>query len=168
MSSSLSQQLTNWSRKKKDLEDKEKFDFFQVVDKEDKPILCHSCHGSAATDRAILPCSSCGLWWHADCLDPPRTLPPNPRTFLCPCHVDDLLLKVPAQLGPAHKFRKIKGSSDIVYGFRRGNVNNGYIEVDDDELDGAAAAPVRMRDPSSWGRSYRVQSSGVRDDFLSK
>lgn len=86
---------------------------------------------------------------------------------MCPCHVDDLLLKIPAQLGPAHKFRKIKGSSDIVYGFRRGNVNNGYIEVDDDESDGAEA-PIGMRSPKSWGRSYRVRSSGVRDDFISK
>lgn len=80
--------------------------------------------------------------------------------------MDDLLLKVPAQLGPAHKFRKIKGSSEITYGFRRGNVNNGYIEVEEDESDSPPG--LGMRDPKSWGRSYRVRASGVRDDFVSK
>lgn len=139
------------------------------MDKNEKPILCHSCYKSSENKRAIVPCSLCGLWWHADCLDPPRTSPPNPRTFVCPAHVDDLLHKVPSQMGPAHKFRKIKGSSDISYAFRRGNINNGWIEVDDDEPNGRLMDPhVMDEDPLKWGRIHRVRSSGIRDDFITK
>lgn len=86
---------------------------------------------------------------------------------MCPCHIDDLLSKVPAQLGPAHRFRKIKGSSEINYAFRRGNVNNGWIEVEDDlSEDEARRARITLRDPDTWGTKYIVSASGIRDDFI--
>lgn len=69
-------------------------------------------------------------------------------------------------MGPAHKFRKIKGSSEIVYAYRRGNTNNGWIEIEDDESEGDA--PLNFRDPGSYGRTYKVRSSGLKEDFISK
>lgn len=161
------------NRKRKDNEEDKKKDLddlYQIVDKDNNPILCHSCFQSAKSSsgqRAIIPCSFCGLWWHLDCLDPPRAHPPNTKTWVCPCHVDNLLALVPAQLGPAHKFRKIKGSSEIHYAFRRGNVNNGWIEVDDDlSEDEARRAQKGLRDPGSWGKKYVLPASGIRDDFI--
>lgn len=100
-------------------------------------------------------------------MDPPRATAPNPKTWACPCHVDKLLSLIPAQLGPAHKFRKIKGAPDINYVFRRGNVNNGWIEVDDDlSEDEARRAQMGLRDPDSWGKKYVLSASGIRDDFI--
>ncbi|PSR93908.1 hypothetical protein BD289DRAFT_166311 [Coniella lustricola] len=156
--------------KKKEKNDEKEFDYYQIADKDDNPVLCHACARPSEDKRTIIPCSICGLWWHADCLDPPKAHPPNHRNFVCPCHVDQLLLQVPSQLGPAHKFRKVKGSSDIPYAYRRGNVNNGYIEIEDDQDDDAfsSAGPIGLIDPSSWGRLYRLQATGVRDDFISK
>lgn len=69
-------------------------------------------------------------------------------------------------MGPAHKFRKVKGSSEIHYAFRRGNINNGWIAVEDDESEGEGR--ISFRDPGSYGRSYRVRSSGLKQDFISK
>lgn len=69
-------------------------------------------------------------------------------------------------MGPAHKFRKIKGSSEIAYAYRRGNVNNGWIEVDDDESE--SDTRLNFRDPASYGRIYKVRSSGIKEDFISK
>lgn len=148
------------------------FDSYQIVDKDNQPILCHSCSrsaGSGTSKRDIIPCSLCGLWWHADCLDPPKPTPPNPKTFVCPCHANDLLHKIPAQLGPAHKFRKIKGAPDINYAFRRGNVNNGWIDVEEDESDDdVMSVSIGLRDPDSWGKKYTLKASGIRDDFIAK
>lgn len=148
------------------------FDNHQIVDKDNQPILCHSCSRSAGTGasrRDIIPCSLCGLWWHADCLDPPKSTPPNPKTFVCPCHANDLLSNIPAQLGPAHKFRKIKGASDIDYAFRRGNINNGWIDVEEDESDDdVMGVRLGLQDPDSWGKKYTLKASGIRDDFIAK
>lgn len=161
------------NRKKKDTEEDKKkdLDLFQIVDKDNKPILCHACSQSAESSsgglRPIMPCGLCGLWWHLDCLNPPRAHPPNPKTWVCPCHIDNLLTLVPAQLGPAHKFRKIKGASDINYAFRRGNINNGWIEVDDDlSEDEAKRTQIGLRDPGSFGKKYVLSASGIRDDFI--
>lgn len=139
------------------------FDFHQVVDKDNNPVLCHACRTGTRQDRPILPCSACGLWWHIDCLDPPRAITPNPNLFTCPCHVENLQ-KAVGPLGPAHKFRKIKGQSEIVYGFRRGNINNGYIEIEDDS---EPAGHSGFRD-QTFGHVYRLSSGGVQADFMQK
>lgn len=135
------------------------------MDRQEKPVICHACQQATREDRPILPCSLCGLWWHTDCLDPPRAITPNPNLFKCPCHAEDLL-KETAPLGPAHKFRKIKGASELKYLYDRGNVNNGWIEIDDDE-----ERPPKyggFRDYASYGKAYRLSASGVQRDFLSK
>lgn len=155
-------QLTSDRRKPKAI-DKKEFDFHQIVDKDNNPVLCHSCKQATREDRPILPCSACGLWWHTDCLDPPRAITPNPGLFRCPCHVDNIQQAV-GPLGPAHKFRKIRGQSEIHYAFRRGNVNNGYIEIEDDS---EPTGHSGFRD-HSFGHVYRLSAGGVQADFMHK
>lgn len=67
-------------------------------------------------------------------------------------------------MGSAHKFRKIKGLSDIVYAYRRGNTNNGWVTVVDDDDE----PPLHFRDPDSCGRITELRSSGITEDFISK
>lgn len=96
-------------------------------------------------------------------MNPPRANLPHPSFFKCPCHIEDLQKDV-GPLGPAHKFRKIKGQSEIHYAFHRGNVNNGYIEIEDDS---EPAGHSGFRD-QSFGHTYLLPSGGVQADFLSK
>lgn len=140
------------------------FDYHQVVDKREKPIICHACQQATREDRPILPCSLCGLWWHTDCLDPPRAITPNPNLFKCPCHAEDLQ-KEATPLGPAHKFRKIRGAPEIKYVFGRGNVNNGWIEIEDSSEPRSYSG---FRDYDSYGHTYRLPARGVQRDFFAK
>ncbi|CAK7217614.1 hypothetical protein SCUCBS95973_003214 [Sporothrix curviconia] len=139
-------------------------DFFRIRDNDGKPVLCHQCNHSAKDDRPIIPCAFCGLWWHIDCLDPPMANPPVLRNWRCPAHADDILAKLPGQLGPAHRFRKIKGAPVIKPAYSRGMVNNGFIEFnsDDDSSDNNSG----WRDWQSFGRVQRIGARGVELDFL--
>lgn len=92
-------------------------------------------------------------------------MPPVLRTWKCPCHVDDLLAKVPGALGPAHKFRKIKGASVIKPSYARGGVNNGFIEVEDDSADEDKSG---WREVRSYGRVYKLPAKGIKLDFMSR
>ena len=112
-----------------------------------------------------MPCSLCGLHWHLDCLDPPAANAPVPRTFRCPAHVDDLLARVPGALGPAHKFRKIKGASAIKPAYSRGLVNNGYIDVDGEDLSEDESG---WKEVETFGKTYRLPSKGIKLDFFSQ
>ncbi|KAK3322168.1 hypothetical protein B0H66DRAFT_192771 [Apodospora peruviana] len=150
-------------RKKKSDEDQVP-DFFRLRDAEGNAVICHNCHKSAEENRAIIPCSLCGLFWHLECLDPPLANPPVLRTWRCPCHVDDLLAKVPGALGPAHRFRKIKGAPVIKPAFSRGYVNNGYVEVDLDRSDEDESG---WKNADSFGRIVRLPERGIKSDFLS-
>lgn len=141
------------------------YDYYQVVDKTERPVICHACQQATRENRPILACSVCGLWWHTDCLDPPRAITPNPNLFKCPCHTEDLL-KETTPLAPCHKFRKIRGGSDISYAYKRGNINNGFIELDDDMPEPRSYSG--FRDYDSYGRSYRLSMRGVQRDFLHK
>lgn len=156
-------QLTDCTRKQKTVETVD-YDYHQVVDKKENPVICHSCQQATRENRPILACSVCGLWWHTDCLDPPRAITPNPNLFRCPCHAEDLL-KEATPLGPAHKFRKIRGASEIKYAYECGNVNNGWIEIDDVPEPRSYSG---FRDYVSYGRSYRLSARGVERDFFSK
>ena len=139
-------------------------DFFRIRDNDGNPVLCHQCHRSAQDDRPIIPCAFCGLWWHIDCLDPPMANPPVLRNWRCPAHADDILAKLPGQLGPAHRFRKIKGAPVIKPAYSRGMINNGFIEFssDDDFSDNNSG----WRDWQSFGRIQRIGARGVELDFL--
>lgn len=152
--------------RKRKAEEEQVPDFFRLRDNDGKAVLCHDCNQAAADDRVIVPCSVCGLFWHIDCVDPPLAAPPVVRTWRCPAHVDDLLEKVPGSLGPAHKFRKIKGVPDIEPAFRRGNINNGYIDVIDDLDDSEDESG--LKEFTSFGQKYRLPAKGIQLDFISK
>ncbi|KAK0645916.1 hypothetical protein B0T16DRAFT_149273 [Cercophora newfieldiana] len=149
---------------KKKKSDEDPFtDIFRLRDAEGNLIICHNCQKSSETTRAIIPCSVCGLFWHLDCLDPPLANPPVLRTWKCPCHIEDVVSKVPGTLGPAHKFRKIKNSPVIKPAFSRGFINNGYIEIDLDDNEDQSG----WKDVQTFGRTVRLPEKGIKLDFLS-
>nr|XP_036578213.1 PHD-finger domain-containing protein [Colletotrichum truncatum]KAF6785414.1 PHD-finger domain-containing protein [Colletotrichum truncatum] len=139
-------------------------DFFKVRDADGSPVLCHNCQHPAADNRAIIPCSLCGLYWHLDCLDPPLAIPPVVRTWRCPVHADDLLATLPEQLAPAHRFRKIKGAPAITPAFSRGMRNNGFIEIEDEQ----SGDETGWNDVKTFGRVYKLPAKGVVLDFISQ
>lgn len=142
-------------------------DYLRLKDTKGNTILCHQCHLSAASGKLIIPCSFCSLSWHLDCLDPPMANPPPMnRLWKCPCHIDDLLATVPGTLGPAHRFRKIKGASTIKPAISRGLRNNGHIEIEnalsDEEDDGG------FYEQREYGHVYKLPEEGVKLDFISR
>ncbi|KAJ8116610.1 hypothetical protein ONZ43_g4403 [Nemania bipapillata] len=144
----------------------EAFDFFKLRNG-DKAVLCHHCHKGAADNRPIIPCSVCGLNWHLECLDPPLALPPIPRTWRCPCHVEDLLGDLPVRLAPAHKYRKIKNMPVIEQGYSRGLANNGWIEIEEDDSDDDDD-DTAWREGKAFGRVFRVSATGIKRDFIAR
>lgn len=118
-------------------------------------------------DRKVIPCSFCPHFWHLDCVPNPLAKEPGAgRQWRCPLHVDDLLLQLPAQLAPAHRFRKVKGSTAVRPAVSRGIRNNGHIEVenapsDDEEL------PV-FREQREYDQVYKLPDQGLKLDFISK
>ncbi|KAK4123164.1 hypothetical protein N657DRAFT_574135 [Parathielavia appendiculata] len=151
------------TRKKKNADD-EVPDFYRLRDADGNAAICHSCTKSSGTDRAIIPCSICGLWWHLDCLDPPVAYPPALRTWKCPLHADDLLATLPAMLHPAHKYRKVKDVPTIRPAFTRGYVNNGFIDVDLDDGENESG----WNDVESFGKTVRLSEQGIKLDFISR
>ncbi|KAK3997278.1 hypothetical protein QBC44DRAFT_230120 [Cladorrhinum sp. PSN332] len=149
-------------RKKKSEE--EAPDFFRLRDGEGKAAICHGCQKHSIASRAIIPCSACGIFWHTDCLDPPLANPPPLRNWKCPLHIDELLTKLPGQLAPAHRYRKIKASTDVHPAFSRGFVNNGYIDVIPDESEPASG----WKNVETYGRTVRLPEKGIKLDFLSR
>jgi hypothetical protein len=137
-------------------------------DSKGKGVFCHNCGGMAsAPNRAIIPCTFCGLSWHMDCISPPMAKEPAPgRVFRCPAHVDDLLATIPLALGPTHRFRKIKGQPIIKPAISRGIKNNGHIEVElepsDDEKD------LGLYEKTEYGKVYRLPELGIKLDFVSQ
>ncbi|KAJ4304111.1 hypothetical protein N0V88_001721 [Collariella sp. IMI 366227] len=151
------------TRKKKNDEDQAP-DFFRTRDADGKIALCHSCDEVSTSNRPILPCSQCGIFWHMDCLDPPATYPPHPRSFRCPLHADELLAKIGESLGSSHKHRRIKDAPVIRPVFSRGYANNGWIEVDLDD----SGDETGWRDVVTFGRTVRLSEKGIKLDFLSR
>lgn len=123
-------------------------------------MLCHGCQKAAAPDKLILPCSACPMWWHLDCLDTPAAHPPNPRKWVCPAHVDRFFDEG-APLG--RRFRKVRGAQAVRPLYRRGNRNNGVIEVEHSEGEGDASG---WNDVRSYGRVVRLPARGIKLDFI--
>ena len=144
-------------------EKKEEIDWFQQRDADGNTVLCHGCEKAAGDNKPILSCSVCPLYWHLDCLDPPMPHPPNPKKWVCPCHIDPLFVSDPP-LGPAHRFRKIRGAQPIEPAYGRGVRNNGVIEIVDDE--NSADDESGWRDIKVFGRVHRLPASGVKLDFI--
>ncbi|KAI1467011.1 uncharacterized protein F4812DRAFT_45615 [Daldinia caldariorum] len=142
----------------------EPFDFFKVRNA-DGAVLCHHCQKAVSDNRPIIPCSVCGLHWHLECLDPPLAVPPVPRTWRCPCHVDDILSELPERLAPAHRHRKIKNAPVIELAYSRGMANDGWIEVDNDDSEDEASAWRRYK---GFGQTHRLSAKGIKMDFISR
>jgi hypothetical protein len=150
------------SRKKNGYEDAP--DFFKHRE-DGHAVLCHACQKPTADDRPITSCSVCPLHWHIDCLDPPLAVPPYPKTWRCPAHVNDVLAGVPS-LAPAHRFRKLKGAQPIVPTISRGLKNNGHIEVDWSAEAEDESARSGWPDPSSFGQTYKLPAQSIVLDFI--
>lgn len=142
----------------------EPLDFYKVKNGE-ASVLCHRCHKSASDNRPIVPCSVCGLNWHLECLDTPLAIPPVPRTWRCPAHVEDMLGELPERLAPAHRYRKIKNAPVIEQSYDRGMANNGWIEVENDDSEDEAHA---WRHHQGYGRVHKVSAKGIKLDFISQ
>ncbi|TQS39156.1 hypothetical protein Golomagni_00322 [Golovinomyces magnicellulatus] len=143
-------------------------DYFRKRDNKGKPILCHSCGLQAeAPDRVIIPCSFCNLYWHLDCVDMPLAKEPAPgRLWQCQAHVDDLLRLIPSSLGPAHRFRKIKGVPLIHPEFSRGLKNHGHIEIDNDQTGEEADSNLTFYEERPFGRIAKISEQSIKLDFL--
>ena len=91
-------------------------------------------------------------------------MPPPPRSWRCPCHVEELLH---ARLPPARKHRKVKHARVIEPIYSRGMANNGFIEIEseseDDEHDVDA-----WRQYKGYGRLFRLPERGIKLDFISR
>ena len=154
--------LTQCYRKKGGYE--EAPDFFRIRDTDGSAVLCHNCQTAADTNRAIIPCSTCGLYWHLDCLDPPMAFPSVLRSWVCPAHVDVPLATEPGGLAPAHRHRKIRGAPAVAPAFTRGSRNNGFIDVVYDELRDQSG----YREVKQFGRVLRLPAAGIILDVISQ
>ena len=161
---------TNRTRKRAGYD--EMFDFFRLRDFDNNLVLCHGCNRSAEnpnkkneSGRPIIPCAYCSLWWHIDCLDPPLAQPPPIRNWRCPAHADDILGLLP-MLGPAHRFRKVKGAPVVKTAYSRGMINNGFIEFASDDESDFTPNNSGWKEPATFGRIQRVSAKSVKLDFM--
>ena len=141
-------------------------DFFRVKNPNGTPALCHGCNKAAAEDKPLIPCSvpNCGLNWHLECLDPPLAVPPPPRSWRCPCHVEGLLH---ANLPPSRKYRKVKNARVIEPIYSRGMANNGFIEIESESEDDENNEDAWKHD-KGYGRIFRLHERGIKLDFISR
>ncbi|KAH6624342.1 hypothetical protein B0J18DRAFT_175701 [Chaetomium sp. MPI-SDFR-AT-0129] len=152
------------ARKKKN-DEEQAFDNYRVRDADGNAVICHKCQQATASDRPIIPCSACGIYWHTDCLDPPMPNPPFVlRTWKCPLHADTLLATFHNTLHPAHRHRKIKDAPVISPTYKRGFANNGHIEVELDDSEDESG----WRDVETFGRTVRLSEKGIKLDFISR
>jgi hypothetical protein len=102
-----------------------------------------------------------------DCLPVPLAREPGPgRPWRCPAHVEDVLAKLPDLLGPAHRFRKIKGASVIRPAFSRGMKNNGYIEIENEPSEDDLDQGFYVQ--KEYGHVYKLPEHGIKLDFITK
>lgn len=143
-------------------------DYYRKKDSKGNTVLCYSCSLSAqAPDRMIIPCSFCGLNWHLDCLPNPLAKEPNPlRQWRCPAHVDDLLATLPQFLGPAHRFRTIKGAPVEIPAIARGFKNTGHIQIVNDDVE--PEEEPGFFEAREFGKIYKLPEKGIVLDFISK
>ncbi|KAI9849729.1 MAG: hypothetical protein M1838_000090 [Thelocarpon superellum] len=157
-------------------------DFLKLKDAKGKYVLCFKCGRSALNHQEIIPCDYCSLHWHLDCLDPPMANPPprapngKPRyNWMCPNHVDHELLALDAttrsfsRVGSynggmrTHKVRRPKNAKIMDTSLRRGFVNNGLIEIENEASEAEAFV-----DTPHFGTVYRLPEKGIKLDFIDK
>ncbi|KAI9832674.1 MAG: hypothetical protein M1819_004259 [Sarea resinae] len=158
-------------------------DLLKLKDSKGKSILCFRCGKSALSHQEIIPCDFCSLQWHLDCLDPPMANPPprapngkNRHRWMCPNHIDHELLTLDLSvresiqngtasgIGRTHKVRRPKNARIVDTALRRGFVNNGLIEIENDE----SSEAEEFHDQEEFGVVYRLPELGVKLDFIDK
>jgi hypothetical protein len=154
-------------------------DYHKLRDAKGNLVTCYSCHQTSQTPngpkRAIVTCDHCGQHWHLDCLDPPLANPPalnqnglKAHDWMCPLHADQDLRRVPvSQLTHrAIHMRKPKRANMAETALRRGHVNNGIIEIDDDESE--VSDSEFFDQEGEGGVIYKLPTSGIKLDFIDK
>ncbi|KAF9459334.1 hypothetical protein BDZ94DRAFT_1284436 [Collybia nuda] len=159
---------------------------YQLKDKNGAPALCFRCGTSAlppglaaptpATKRArrstakmptpetgksILSCDHCPLFWHLDCLDPPLPcMPPNSKKWMCPNHVDQILLPKP----------RIPKQATAIEITKPNQFNNGNIEIIHPQTPRVLKKfeKVTVDEVLINGRRYRVPEKVIVLDFWNK
>lgn len=152
----------------------------KTKDAKGNTILCFSCGKSASGRRDIIPCDYCGEHWHLDCLDPPLANAParglNGRKlhdWMCPLHVDHELRRVDTTLlNPRRMSRKVhlrrpKNSKIVDTSLNRGFINNGVIEVQEDDSDSDDSDFYDQEDGvEEEATIYRLPAKGIKLDFI--
>lgn len=139
----------------------------------------HAGSHADPAQRDIVPCDTCGLFWHTDCLDPPRAHVPsgtkggNRVRFTCPHHTSQDLHAMDPITGvldygnkASHHIRIPKRKRTITPTIPRGVRTQGNIEIisdDDDDDDG-----VIEEFDGPGGVTYRLPRKAVKLDFLHK
>ena len=139
-------------------------------------ILCYSCGKSAAGRREIITCDLCNAHWHLDCTSPPLANPPfrdqynrKVRDWLCPLHVEhDLREMDPSRIARQRTFhnRRPKNAKIVDTALRRGQVNDGIIEIIEDSS--SEDESEFEEDEAASGTVYRLPAKGIKLDFIDK
>ncbi|KAI9845227.1 MAG: hypothetical protein M1837_004982 [Sclerophora amabilis] len=158
-------------------------DLLKLKDMKGKLVLCYRCGKSSLGHQEIIPCDYCNLQWHLDCLDPPMANPPpraaygKPRNnWMCPNHVEHELGAIDPSIrantravstsgGRTHKVRRPKNARIIDTALRRGFVNDGLIEIENEPSDFEEQV---FFDQQEFGVVYRLPERGVKLDFIDK
>lgn len=157
-------------------------DLMKLRDSKGNFVLCFRCGKSSLNRREIISCDFCTLQWHLDCLDPPLANPPRkgsggkPRhSWMCPNHVDHELAALDASAtssarlhfhsgnGRTHKVRRPKNAKIVDTGLRRGFINNGLIEIENEPSD-----EEEFHEREQLGVVYRLPERGIKLDFIDR
>ncbi|KAI9879463.1 MAG: hypothetical protein M1830_008510 [Pleopsidium flavum] len=157
-------------------------DLLKLRDSKGKFVLCFRCGKSSLNHQEIIPCDFCNLQWHLDCLDPPMANPPvrgssgKPRhSWMCPNHVEHELAALDSSVmtssrsqilkgnGRTHKVRRPKNAKIVDTALRRGFVNNGLIEIENEASD-----DEEFFEREQLGVVYRLPERGVKLDFIDR
>jgi len=157
-------------------------DLLKLRDSKGKFVLCFRCGNSSLNHQEIIPCDFCNLQWHLDCLDPPMANPPvrgsgaKPKhSWMCPNHVEHELAALDSSVmtssrlqilkgnGRTHKVRRPKNAKIVDTALRRGFVNNGLVEIENEASDDEA-----FFEREQLGVVYRLPERGVKLDFIDR
>jgi hypothetical protein len=71
-------------------------------------------------------------------------------------------------LGPAHRFRKIRGSNNVIRpAFPRGHRNNGHIEIENDPSDEEDEEEAFI-EREQYGKITILPEQAIKLDFISQ
>ncbi|KAI1957032.1 hypothetical protein LOZ58_005954 [Ophidiomyces ophidiicola] len=125
------------------------------VDAQGNLVFCAKCHRSNwGSERQVIQCDHCSLWWHLDCLDENFSHPPlqfrgsdNPRHYWkCPNHLDNMLDSI-------HEGARL----------RRRRRHQEHVDI---EVLPSAYDTESFRGEEIYGKEYRVAERGLIQNFV--